>query len=132
MANQVFTPAKQDILTANLDLGTVQLAAMLIDSASYVVNQAHQYVSDIPAAAVVASANILNAAVADGSVTADNVLLDNVPAGPACEAIVIYENTGVDATSRLVTYIDTGTGLPVTPDGTDLVVTFPSRVVMAL
>ncbi len=43
------------------------------------------------------------------------------------EALVIYQHTGVDATSELIAYIDTGvTGLPVTPNGGDITVTWDS------
>ena len=35
------------------------------------------------------------------------------------EAIVIYVDTGTEATSPLVAFIDTATGLPITPNGGD-------------
>ena len=44
--------------------------------------------------------------------------------GPSIEAIVIYKDTGSEATSPLIAYIDTATGLPITPNGGDIIVTW--------
>ncbi len=44
--------------------------------------------------------------------------------GPTIEAIVIYRDTGTEATSPLIAYIDTATGLPITPNGGDIIVTW--------
>lgn len=47
-----------------------------------------------------------------------------VAAGDAIQSIVIYSDTTTDATSRLIANIDTATGLPVTPNGGDITVTW--------
>jgi hypothetical protein len=44
--------------------------------------------------------------------------------GDQSEALVIYKDTGVEATSQLIAYIDTATGLPVTPGGGNITVTW--------
>ena len=44
--------------------------------------------------------------------------------GDESEALVIYKHTGTDGTSNLIAYIDTATGLPVTPGGGDITVTW--------
>lgn len=44
-----------------------------------------------------------------------------VAAGAPCQGLVIYQDTGVAATSRLLALIDVGAGLPVTPDGIGLI-----------
>ena len=44
------------------------------------------------------------------------------------EAIVIYVDTGTEATSPLIAYIDTATGLPITPNGGDIIVTWDNGV----
>ncbi len=48
--------------------------------------------------------------------------------GDPSEALVIYKDTGDAATSPLIAYIDTAAGLPVTPSGTDITVTWDSGV----
>lgn len=40
----------------------------------------------------------------------------------AAEAIVIYKDTATATTSSLIAYIDTATGLPVTPNGGDITI----------
>ena len=40
--------------------------------------------------------------------------------------IDIYQDSGVEATSRLIANIDAATGLPVTPNGTDITVQWDS------
>jgi len=42
--------------------------------------------------------------------------------GAVCNAVVLYKDTGVPATSPLLAYIGTATGLPVTPNGGDIIV----------
>jgi hypothetical protein len=37
--------------------------------------------------------------------------------------LVIYQDTGVEGTSRLIGYYDVATGLPITPNGGDVTVT---------
>ena len=44
--------------------------------------------------------------------------------GASIEAIVLYKDTGTDATSPLIAFIDTATGLPITPNGGDIIVTW--------
>jgi hypothetical protein len=53
--------------------------------------------------------------------------------GNSIEALLIYIDTGSAATSRLVAYIDTGvTGLPVTPNGGDIVITWNASGIFQL
>jgi hypothetical protein len=40
--------------------------------------------------------------------------------GDPSEVIVFYKDTGTASTSALIAYIDTATGLPVTPNGGDI------------
>jgi hypothetical protein len=60
-----------------------------------------------------------------GKTTTDVVLDANdavftAASGVQSEACVIYKDTGVATTSRLIYYMDTMTGLPVTPNGGDI------------
>jgi hypothetical protein len=67
-----------------------------------------------------------------GVLDGDDVLFPAVDAGDAIDAVAIYVDTGNAATSRVLAWLDSGTGLPVTPDGTDVTVTWDpgaSRIV---
>ena len=100
--------------------------AILIDTADYTVDIAtHEFLSDVPSAARVAIATLTPIAPTDGVLDAADVTFTAVT-GDSCEAIIIYQHTGSDATSRLLLYLDSATaGLPVTPVGAaDIAVTW--------
>ena len=53
--------------------------------------------------------------------------------GNTAEALVFYIDTGTAGTSRLIAFMDAGvTGLPVTPNGGDITVTFNASGILAL
>lgn len=77
---------------------------------------------DIPSGARVAtSGNLASKTVTNGVADAADVTWSAVSGDPS-ELVVIYKDTGVESTSRLIAYIDTATGLPVTPNGGDITV----------
>ena len=51
-----------------------------------------------------------------GVCDAADITFTGLTNAPTVEAIVLYKDTGTEATSTLIAYIDTGTGLP-TPAG---------------
>lgn len=119
MANNLYTKAKEAILSGGINLLNDTIKAVAVDSADYTVALAtHQYLADIPAAARVATTEALSGkSVANGVFTASNSTLASAT-GDTFEAIVVYKDTGDAATSLLICYLDTATsGLPFTPDG---------------
>jgi hypothetical protein len=44
--------------------------------------------------------------------------------GASVESVNVFKDTGTPGTSNLIAYFDTGTGLPVTPNGGDITVTW--------
>lgn len=125
MANAIYPLYKQALLDGDVNIdvndGTVKVA--LVDTGVYTYSAAHQFQSDLTG--VVGTAQtIANTTVANGLFDGDNVTYTGV-SGATVEALVIYIDTGTPATSRLVAYIDTGvTGLPVTPNGGDISITW--------
>lgn len=73
------------------------------------------------------AASLANKANADGICDADDVTFTSV-SGDECEALVIYKHTGTDGTSQLIAYIDSATGLAVTPNGGNITITWDSGV----
>lgn len=123
MANQFYNTGINAFATGQLDWtsGTDTYWAILIDTASYTFDAAHQYLSSIAGGARVADVAITNRTAVAGVLDADDVTFSAV-SGPSCEAIVVCKYTGVDSTSPLILYLDTGiTGLPLTPNGLDVV-----------
>lgn len=133
MANAIYPLYKQALLdaSANVDLndGTVKVA--LIDTATYPYNAAHEFFSSV-SGVVGTPQTIANTTVANGLFDGDNVTYTAVT-GNSAEALLIYIDTGTAATSRLVAWIDTGvTGLPVTPNGGDISVTWNASGIFQL
>jgi hypothetical protein len=127
MANALYDKARQRFLTADLNWSAVDIKALLVDTASYTVNLASdEFVADIPLGMRIKESGVfLSKTVVGGAADAADSTFVAVAAGAPCEAIVIYQHTGSDpALNKLIAYIDTATGLPITPNGGDIIVTW--------
>ena len=121
MANELYDHGREGFLDGSIDWDTDDIRAILIDTDDYTVDlDLHDNLDDIPGAARVAVSDALTGkTVAAGVADADNVTFSSVT-GDQSEAIVLYKHTGTESTSRLIAYIDSATGLPVTPNGGDI------------
>jgi len=126
MANALYALAREAFLGGDNDWDSDH-RVILVDAADYTKDlAAHNFLDDVPGGARVAVSGALTgksktAGVAD----ADDVVLASV-AGDVSEQIIIYQHTGTEATSDLVANIDTATGLPVTPNGGNINITWDS------
>lgn len=127
MANALYNKGREGFLDGNIDWDTDDIRCILIDTADYTVDLAtHDNLDDVPGDARVATSGALTSkTVTNGVADAADVTLSSVT-GDTCEAIVIYKHTGTESTSRLIAYIDTATGLPVTPNGGDITIQWDS------
>jgi hypothetical protein len=126
MANALYTKGKQGLLNGDFDLDTNTIKAVLVDTADYTVNLAtDNALDDILAGARVATGTLANKTITDGVFDADDLTLTAVTGDPS-EAVVIYKDTGTESTSLLLAYIDTATGLPVTPNGGNITIAWDS------
>jgi hypothetical protein len=130
MANQLFSKAKEDFLNGNLNLSSNAITIALIDTDVYTFNAAHEDRADVQNTAVITTANLASTTTTSGVFDASDVTFTSVT-GANCEALILYHNTGNaetdgarQADSRLIAYIDTATGLPILPNGGDIVVRF--------
>lgn len=123
MANALYDNGRESFLRGEISWNADDIKAVLVDTALYTLDlDAHQFLSDIPGGARVAtSANLAGKTTTDGVADANDVTFPTV-SGASVEALVLYQDTGVEATSRLIAYIDTATGLPVTPNGGDITI----------
>lgn len=133
MANALYPEWKEAVMqnASNSSLtGTVKAA--LIDTGVYTYSAAHDFWDDASAAVVGTPQTLANKTYASGTFDADDVTY-TVVTGNTAEAIIIYIDTGTPATSRLVAYLDTGqTGLPVTPNGGNIGITFDAAGIFTL
>lgn len=125
MANSLYDTGRAAFLGADVDWLADNIKAVLVDTGAYTVNlSTHQFLSDIPGGARIAtSGNLASKTATAGVADAADVTFTAV-SGATVEAIVLYKDTGVAGTSQLICYIDTATGLPVTPNGGDITVTW--------
>lgn len=124
MANALYPIWKEQLLQGGSNTSlTGNVKVTLIDAADYTYSAAHDFYDDVAAAARVAtSGNLASKTFTNGVFDAADITFTAV-SGDQSEALLIWIDTGVESTSRLVAYIDTGvTGLPVTPSGGDITV----------
>lgn len=133
MANAIYPKYKEAILQASANsslTGTVKVA--LVDTGTYTYNASHEFLTSLTG--VVGTAQTIGATktYTNGVFDGGDVTFTAVT-GASVEALVIYIDTGTAGTSRLVAFIDTGvTGLPVTPNGGDITVTWNASGIFAL
>ena len=125
MANTLYDFARQRFLEAQINWMTDTIKVLLVDTGAYTPQTAvHQYLSDISGSARIAGpVTLTSKTTTGGAADAADVTFTSVT-GPSIEAIVIYIDTGTESTSPLVAFIDTATGLPITPNGGDIIVTW--------
>jgi hypothetical protein len=122
MATALYDRARAAFAAGGINwAGATPIQAVLVDAGVYAVDLVnHEFLDDVPAGARIATAalsgrGIDGAGVCDG----DDVTFLAVT-GAQVDAVVLYVDTGVEATSRLVAYIDNFTGFPFTPSGGDV------------
>ncbi|MBL8965399.1 MAG: hypothetical protein JNG85_00240 [Spirochaetaceae bacterium] len=113
MASALFNPGREGFLDGSIDWDSGDIRAMLVRS-TYSFSAAHKFISDLGAVDNGRSAALGSKTVADGIADAADTSLV-ATAAVACNALVLFQHTGSDATARVICYIDTATGLPFTP-----------------
>lgn len=128
MASDMYAKGREGFLDGTIDYDTAVIKAVLVDTGTYTVNLAtHQFMSSVTG--IVGSAGTLaSKTVIDGVADAADLVFTAV-SGATVEAIVIYQASAVTGgadvaagAQRIIAYIDTGTGLPVTPNGGDITI----------
>lgn len=124
MANVIYPKFKAASIDggANANLLTGNVKAALVNTtggAPYTYSATHEFLSDVPGAAIVANTgNAGSKSVGTDASFQSSIVTANTVTGIQIDAVILYIDTGVTGTSRLVAYYDTGiTGLPVTPAG---------------
>ena len=140
MANNIYRLWAQNIIkTANTDyaLDSAEGAAIgvfcsLVDTGTYTFAQTHDFEDDL-SGQVGTDQEILSKTQALGVFDGTNLTYTSV-SGNTVEALVLYRQTaGASNADPLIVFIDTGvTGLPVTPNGGDITVTWNASGIFKL
>lgn len=128
MANQLYIPFLDGLLTGVFNMTTDDIRYILVDTGTYTHSSAHQFLTSVPAGARISVSATVTGLTASGGVWDHNSFVFPSVSGVTAEALIVYRHTGVDATSRLVAFIDTMAGLPVLPNGTNINVAIPTFV----
>ena len=125
MANALYDKARERFLTGQFNWSTDSIKAVLVDTGAYTVSlTSHEFLSDISSSARVSTSGAFTGKTTTGGAADANDVTFSSVSGASIEAIVIYCDTGTEATSPLIAFIDTATGLPITPNGGDIIVTW--------
>lgn len=131
MANRLYDIAREGYLTGTLDWNTDSMKAALL-SFSYSPNYStNQHFSDVSSFQVGTSVALTSVTSGAGVAEAANVTFTAVT-GAQVTCVVVYKDTGTPSTSPLLFLISTATGLPVTPDGTDIQISWFSGQIFIL
>lgn len=124
MSNALYNKGKEGFLDGSINWISDTIKVVLIDNSLYTVNLAtHDYFNDVSAAVVGTPQTLVSKTVTNGVADGADITFSNVN-GATIEALIIYKDTGVASTSRLIAYIDTASGLPITPNSGDIIISW--------
>ncbi|MCB0252568.1 MAG: hypothetical protein KDI55_02450 [Anaerolineae bacterium] len=119
--NSLYDKGREGFLGGDIDWDADDIRVILVDTNDYIVDLAnHEFLTDVPGAARVAVSSSLTSKTKTAGIGDAADITFSAVTGDPCEAEIVYQHTGVEGTSRLIAYIDTATGLPVTPNGGDI------------
>jgi hypothetical protein len=125
MANALYDYGRERFLIASINWTSDTINVMLIDNGAYTVSTStHQYKSDVAGGAIIAGPSTLGSKTTTGGAADAADVTFTAVSGVSIESIIIYKFVTNDADSPLIAYIDTATGLPITPNGGDIIVTW--------
>ncbi len=132
MASAIYPKFKEALLQGDYDLSTAVVRAVLIDTGTYTYNSAHDFYNDLSGVVGTESGAFASKTFTNGTFDAADITFTAVT-GSTAEALVLFVDTGNVATDALICYIDSASsGLPVTPNGGDINVTFNASGIFTL
>ena len=138
MANAIYDLYKQELMKGIADNeldsaeGATGVFCALVDTGTYTFSQSHQFYSSLTGV-VGTDQEVLTKTQVAGVFDGTDLTFPSVT-GASVEALVLYrKNAGANTTWPLICYIDTGvTGLPVTPNGGNITVTWNASGIFKL
>lgn len=135
MANALFDTAREGFLLGEIDWDIATFKVALVRSYTY--NAAHKFVSDITTAGGVlhaTSAALTTKTATNGTADAGDVTFTAVPSNASNHSLLLFQSSGVGgggdvaaSAQRVVAWIDTGTLLPISPNGGNIIVAWDNN-----
>lgn len=132
MANAMFNPGREGFLLGEIDWDTAVMKVALIRT--YTFSAAHKFVSDVTGAGGVlhaTSSALASKTGTSGTADAADITFTTPSANASGHSLLYFQSSAVGGgadvaatAQRVIAYVDTGTGLPVTPNGADISVVF--------
>jgi hypothetical protein len=126
--NKIFDPAREGFLDGTVSWMTPTIKATLMRG--YTFNAAHRFVSQVTGAGgvvVATSVALTGKSATNGVARANDTIWSTVPSGAAIPGCLIYMASavtgGIDLVStsqRVIAWLDSAAGLPITPNGQDI------------
>lgn len=127
MASGLFDAAREDFAEGDIDLIADTIRCVLAKAGfALALTDPDPTLADVAAGDRIASALLTGKTVAAGVFDADDVLYPGLAAGQTGTQLLIYRDSGAEATSRIIARIDDYAGLPITTSGVDVRVTWPN------
>jgi hypothetical protein len=132
MSNTLYDKGRQRFAEGAFNWLTDTIKVLMGDSGAYTGNfSVHEFLSDVGSSARITTPVTLGSKTTTGGACDGADVTFTSVSGTSIEFILIYKDTGVEGTSPLIAYIDTATGLPITPNGGDIIITWdngPNRI----
>lgn len=127
MANSLYDHGRENFLGGDIDWDANDIKLVFVDEDDDAPDLANDedLADRAGAARVDTSGNFASKTKEAGVADAADVTVSTV-SGDEFESIDIYKDSGAEATSLLICNIDTATGLPCTPNGGDITVSWDS------
>lgn len=132
MANAFYTDVFDQFGSKGIHLLNDVIRVILVDAADYTFSAAHDFLDDVPSIGRVASASLATKTLVDGVFDAADTVLTSVT-GDQSEALILYDDSpATEATKPLICYLDSYSGLPITPNGQNITIVWPTAGILSL
>jgi hypothetical protein len=134
MSNALYGKGRGRFAEAQISWSSDTIKVVLVVTSIYAVSiDSHEYLSDVSSSSYtgITPITLVSKTSTLGVLDAADVTFSAV-SGSTIGAIILWKDTGSAGSSPLLLYMDTATGLPITPNGGDIIVQWdsgPNRIV---
>lgn len=133
MANAMYTFGLENLLGGDIDWDANNIKALLRDEGVDAPDLANDdALADITGGAIISTSGNFASKTKTGGVADAADITFTAVTGATVESVDTYKDSGVGSTSYLICNHDTGTGLPVTPNGGDIIVAWNASGIFSL